>query len=1068
MSVIGQEISNRVFSLLNRGQVGPALKYLNANISTYPDEPTLLHLVGVICASIGQTEAAVRAFQENIKRFGNTFRESYFDLGKIYESRGLIDEAVEMWNHDLRDQDRHSMALQAMLKSSNISSSHLYFEQRKWVARYAKVPFSVRDHSFEPFTEGRVIRVGYACSFWNSDTIMNQLVPIIRRHDRSKVSVFAYSKHEVPDSIRSSVDEFRVVGDLNDAQFVARVRLDNVDVFVECTGYSPGNRFTAMASRCAPVQISYLNHTGTSGVPNVDYILADHISLREEEDLYYTEKVYRLPGCFFCFNFEETPHPDPRPAPHLNNKYITFGCFGSGGKINDTLISWWCEILRSVPDSRIFIRNNELNPPDNRAFMEARFKSRGIAPQRLIIMEGTDRDGIVDSYGEVDISLDTWPYSGGNTIAESLWQGVPVVTYRGQRFSSAYGSSLLSASGCADLIAESPEEYIEKAVQLARDSKKIVWYRANLRRLTREYGFNDPAAFARKLEDAYLDMMRSTVKTVPVSKPLELIEKAMQPENAQFKAELIDEAWSGNYARREYEPLNRLLFELSLKGLGINNGASMQISGEDWIIRQLPALLNGVPSPTVFDVGAFKGEFSRRVADIMPYATIHAFEPMREAYATLREGLAGPQFRLNNTGLSDKPEGATNMFSHRVPFGNVWEMHASLYRNLFDEFYHSDTFTYPVSMDTLDNYCSVNEVAHIDYLKIDTEGNDLNVLLGARNMIARRAIAFIQFEFNYTTLFSRSFFQDFYNLLPVFAFFRLLPQGLLPLSPDDVTSNNIFNFQNILAVNESHMHLVRPLIEAEDTYGMTPGEDDASRKVAVTVQKDGCANRNGYVGDIKQILIERPVRNIFDVGAHEGESAHMFRQAFPEAHIFSFEPSPETFSVLLEKTKSLANYSPINYGLAEKPGPKLFHQSSHTCLNSFLPSGKEWPWKSHLLKPDRELQFQSLDAFCAKEGITDIDILKIDVQGTEMFVLRGASGLLKTQSIKFIITEILFIDLYEGQTSFAEIFNHLIGNGFSFTGLYNHFYDPLKRLCWCDAAFAHSTMFGGKGDLVLP
>jgi FkbM family methyltransferase len=1067
MSTICQEIRGTVSNLLNQGQVGASLKYLNENISRYPDEPTLLHLVGVICASIGQTEVAIKSFKENIKRFGDSFRDSYYELGKIYESRGLTDEAVEMWNHDLKDEERHSVALQAMLKSPTISSSTLFFEQRKWAERYAKVPFNVRDCSFEPFREDRVIRLGYACSFWNSDTMKHQLLPIIRRHDRSKFKVYAYSKYDVPGSIKTCVDEFRMVGDLNDAQFVALVRLDNIDVFVECTGFSQGNRFTAMASRCAPVQVSYLNHTGTSGVPNVDYIFADHISLREEEDLHYTEKVYRLPGCFFCFNFDDKPHPDPGPAPHLRNNYITFGCFGSGGKINDTLISWWCEILRRVPGSRIFIRNKELNPIDNRTFMEERFKSRGIPPQRLIIMEGAERDGIVDSYSAVDISLDTWPYSGGNTIAESLWQGVPVLTYRGRRFSSAYGSSLLTASGCAELVAESPEEYIEKAVQLARDREKIVWYRANLRKLTREYGFNDTVAFARKLEDAYFDMMRSTVKTLPVRKPLEQIEKAMQPGNEQFKMDLLDEGWSSNYARREYEPFNRFLFELSLKGLGINNSSSMEISGEDWLIRQLPELLEGIPAPTIFDVGAYNGEFSKRIANVLPSAAIHAFEPMREAYATLKDGLSGPQFRLNNVGLSDKTEGAVNMFSHRVPFGNLWEMHASLYRNVFEEYYHSDTYAYQVSMDTLDNYCSLNNVAHIDYLKIDTEGNDLNVLRGARNMIARMAITFVQFEFNYTTLFSRSFFKDFYNLLPMFAFFRLLPQGLLPLSPDDFAGNNIFNFQNIVAVNESYLHLVRPLVEPDETF-LTSGESDTSVEAAPEVYKTAREDGNDCMEDIKQIFAEKSVGNIFDVGAHEGESAIAFGEAFPDAHIFSFEPSGETFPILLEKTKNLPNYSPVNCGLAEKPGPRLFHQSGHSCLNSFLPSGKEWPWKYHLLQPNVELQCQSLDVFCAREGINDIGILKIDVQGAEMFVLKGASDLLKSESIKCIIAEVLFMDLYEGQTSFVEIFNHLTGCGFNFTGLYNHFYDQSKRLRWCDALFAHSSLFQDNGNLVLP
>jgi predicted O-linked N-acetylglucosamine transferase (SPINDLY family) len=135
--------------------------------------------------------------------------------------------------------------------------------------------------------------------------------------------------------------------------------------------------------------------------------------------------------------------------------------------------------------------------------MLRRFAREGIPAERVTLLPGTDHHGLLATYAEVDISLDTWPYCGGNTIAESFWQGVPVVTLLGDRFSARYGASLLHAHGCDDFIASSAEDYIAIAAALAADADKLSALRTGLRKRAAAFGFNDSAAFARKLEDAY-------------------------------------------------------------------------------------------------------------------------------------------------------------------------------------------------------------------------------------------------------------------------------------------------------------------------------------------------------------------------------------------------------------------------------------------------------------------------------------------------------------------------------------------------------------------------------------
>jgi glycosyltransferase involved in cell wall biosynthesis len=355
------------------------------------------------------------------------------------------------------------------------------------------------------------IRLGYHCSFMDSDTIRFIMSDVIRRHDRSRFTVFGYSFTGVAPDIASAFDSLRVTRDLSDGQFAELVRADGIDILIEMSGYSPFHRFGAMARRCAPVQINYINHSGTSGVEEVDYLLTDAVSVPPEHDRFYTETVWRLPGCFLNYNYDMVRLPEVVPPPSLTNGYVTFGCFGSGSKINDALIAIWARVMRRVAGSRMYIRNAELTPPDNQTFMRERFARHGIAPERIQLDGRGTRDEVVRSYGQVDISLDTWPYCGGNTVAESLWQGVPVITLQGTRFSSRYGASLLLACGCPELIGGGDEAYVEIAAALAGAPDRLRYYRDNLRPMAREFGMSDPPRFVRKLEEAYLAMSAEAV-----------------------------------------------------------------------------------------------------------------------------------------------------------------------------------------------------------------------------------------------------------------------------------------------------------------------------------------------------------------------------------------------------------------------------------------------------------------------------------------------------------------------------------------------------------------------------
>jgi hypothetical protein len=431
-----------------------------------------------------------------------------------YETRGQIDLALAMFDR-ARPPDNatiDSIACQAMLKSPTATDATLAARQSEWVRRHlGEKPVIALPRRRDP---GRKIRIAYYCAFMDKDTMRNMMREVIAHHDRSRFDIYGYAPELVPPDILELFEVWRHTPTsgpavCSDAEFAELLRADQIDVFVELTGFSPHHRFGAMSLRCAPVQVSFLNHTGTSRVPNVDYVLSDEICIPtgSPAERCYSEQIYRIPGTFFCFDYSKFDEPPVTEPPHLANGYITFGCFGTGAKIGRELVEIWAALLHRVPTAKLHLQNPQLSQPSDRQFMADRFQACGIQPARLVLEGGVDRPTLLRSYGQVDISLDTWPYSGGNTIAESLWHGVPVVTYRGDRFASAYGASLVGAAGCADLVGNTPEEYVEVAARLAADSGRLVHLRHNLRAMSFDYGLGDSKRFARKLEDAFTYML---------------------------------------------------------------------------------------------------------------------------------------------------------------------------------------------------------------------------------------------------------------------------------------------------------------------------------------------------------------------------------------------------------------------------------------------------------------------------------------------------------------------------------------------------------------------------------
>ncbi len=432
----------------------------------------------------------------------------YGYVANILCDRGLIHPAVTLWNRQgLSEKNRlpfMSMAVQAALKHPAFDNEACQKLHRLWVERCLEAE---HPEIQRPRHTNKRIRIGYIGAHWGAEYMRYQCANFAALHDRERFETFCYAGTGVQPYMFEAFDHVKEVGPISEEAFVELLRIDQIDIAVEITGFSPGHRFLALAKRCAPVQVQYLNHNGTCGVPNVDYVIADEHCVTPDFDRHYSEKIYRLPGCFTCFSYDSADLPPISPPPHQSKGFVTFGCFGSGSKINEPLLALWAKILAETPDSVLYLRNHQLNRTANRRYVEQIMAGYGIGSNRLRIEPGGTRQEILEAYAEVDISLDTWPYCGGNTIAESIWQGVPVASLHGETFAAAYGSSLLVGSGLTDLVAESPNDYVAKACRLARDPGQLQRYRNQLRSMVVKHGFGDPHSLVTRIEAAYIEML---------------------------------------------------------------------------------------------------------------------------------------------------------------------------------------------------------------------------------------------------------------------------------------------------------------------------------------------------------------------------------------------------------------------------------------------------------------------------------------------------------------------------------------------------------------------------------
>ncbi len=507
------EVHNNLgLALMNQGRLDDARLSFDRAIQIRPNLVDAHNNLGLAWDALGQPDQARASFERTITLDPDHFA-ALTNLANAYRDQGRAREAITLYRKASAAAPGaahvQSNLLLAMQYDDHTDASHICAEAAQYARQHA-VPLegAMEPRTVQPLA-GRRLRIGYVSADFREHPVAYFLEPILACHDHERVEVFCYADVLQPDAttarLQAHADVWRSLVGLSDAQAAAVIRQDDIDILVDLAGHTGGNRLLVFARKPAPIQASYLGYLGTTGLPAIDYYLSDaHADPPGLADAYYAEELVRVPECAFCYRPGPAPAVAPDP-PASRPGRLVFGCLNNPAKVSDQVLALWSQVLASVPGSCLLLRAGGGSGALDR--VRSIFDQRRISAQRLLFAgDVPTRFAYLELYHKIDIGLDPFPYNGVTTTCDALWMGVPVISLAGAMGVSRQGVRFLRTASLDELLADSPEQYVGIATNLASDLPRLAFLRSTLRERISLSPLLDARRLTRDLEAAYQEM----------------------------------------------------------------------------------------------------------------------------------------------------------------------------------------------------------------------------------------------------------------------------------------------------------------------------------------------------------------------------------------------------------------------------------------------------------------------------------------------------------------------------------------------------------------------------------
>jgi protein O-GlcNAc transferase len=496
------------------GRSGEACGLYQLALDARPDwfEPSFR--LGNALRTLGRYKPAIRAM-ETAARLNPGAAGARINLAMLLLESGRIEDAEALFRELASGEggealDAHHNLLLTLNYREGLDPRQCYAEHLRWAERYADPITAAAKPPDRPADPGRPLNIGYVSPDFRLHPVALFLLPLFTHHDRAVYRIHCYATRAGADDttarLRAAADAWRDISALSDDEAAQTIRDDGIDVLVDLAGHTGWNRLLLFARRPAPVQASWLGYLNTTGMRAMDARLTDAVATPPEFDAFHSERVVRLPGCQWCFQpIMETPEVAPPPVRREGR--LTFGSFHNLAKIGPGVIRLWSRLLEQAPGSRLLLMAKGL--ADGGYDLLDRFAAEGVTADRIVLRDAAPYREYLATYREVDIALDAFPYSGGTTTCESLWMGVPVVTWAGPTVPGRGSASVLAAAGLPELAADSPGRFLSIATELAGDAPRLDELRASLRQRLKDSPLMDARRFAADVESAYRELWRA-------------------------------------------------------------------------------------------------------------------------------------------------------------------------------------------------------------------------------------------------------------------------------------------------------------------------------------------------------------------------------------------------------------------------------------------------------------------------------------------------------------------------------------------------------------------------------
>ncbi len=494
------------------GDLEQAAALFEQALERNPAYPICLNTYGLLLRDIGRTHQSRQCFEQALKH-DPSFGAAMNNLGSVLKDVARYDEALTWLRKGaeaLRDNPAaHSNVLFTLVGYELEPAGDRLAEAQRFAEKFGHHPFERwRDRIPDPHPQRR-LKIGLVSPDFCRHAVSYFVEPLLEQWDRQKLEITLYASGEQFDDysarLQGKADRWVNLRGQSDEACVRKILQDEIDILLDLAGHTAGNRLALFGAKAAPIQATYLGYYGTTGLPQVDYWVTDaalHPPEHDENDP-CSEERWRLDRCYVSFRPLPTAPPIQAP-PCLKTNVITFGSFNQSRKITPRTASHWMGVLNAVPNSKLLLKSKNLGEQVERERVENLFKEMGLAAERLELRgHSPSLEEHMAAYNDVDIALDTFPYTGCTTTADALWMGVPVLTVAGDSMVSRQAAAVLRGVGLDPWICRDGAEMVERALSLVNDRNQLEQQRLQQREQVADSELLDHAGLAASLESAF-------------------------------------------------------------------------------------------------------------------------------------------------------------------------------------------------------------------------------------------------------------------------------------------------------------------------------------------------------------------------------------------------------------------------------------------------------------------------------------------------------------------------------------------------------------------------------------